>query len=363
MELQRRRARCKPVADKLRSMPREMLSSCNLCGVVEHFVIAWNDRYGLPLRTAMCSNCGLIQMLDRFTPDGYAQFYGDSSYRLLANSYNGLKSDIGFMQREQREYSKQLVRTLEGYVKPLAAGLLMDIGGSTGMIAGRVGKRFGFAPAVLDPSNDEVEAARASGIKGIVGSIETYDNSEQFDLILLCRSIEHLSDLRGSLEKIHSMLRPDGLFYLDAIDYLGSCRRDGAPQVVSKIDHCFWLCQETAPAIFAHMGFEIVATDVSTQPFTLGYVLRRGEPKPLQPIPATWIAEAMRRLRELDSDWRATKNSPNRIEDRLRLNAYRWKKKLGLHKREVDSADEKKGPTAAPNAQPVLERGSLRGNG
>jgi SAM-dependent methyltransferase len=303
-------------------------------------------------------------MADRFTPEGYASFYGDGSYRSLANSYNGIKSEIPDMQAEQRGYALRVVRALEGHISPRNSGHLLDIGGSTGVIAGQVAKRFGLTPTVLDPSEDEIQAARASGLRGIVGSIETFHNTEQFDIILLCQSIEHLSDLRGSLKKIHSLLRSGGLFFCDVVDYLASCRRDGAPQVVSKIDHCYWLCQETAPPIFAHMGFEAVATDVSTDPKTVGYVLRRGEPRPLAPMAAAWITDVARRFRELDADWRASEKHPNRSTDKLRLMAYRLKRELSVHRRAEIPAGGRDGATAVrPRSELTKTPGGPSGAG
>ena len=122
-------------------------------------------------------------------------------------------------------------------------------------------------------------------------------------MILLCRSIEHLLDLRSALRRIRALLTPDGLFYCDIIDYLESCRTTGGPQTVSKMDHCYWLCQETAPLIFRSLGFEIVAATASFDPAVIGYVLRRGEARPVDGASGA-VAYLVRRLREIDADWR-----------------------------------------------------------
>jgi hypothetical protein len=137
-----------------------------------------------------------------------------------------------------------------------------------------------------------------------------------------------LQDLRGSLLNIRALLAPGGLFYCDIVDYLECCRVQGAPEVVSKIDHCFWLCQETAPAIFRTLGFEIVSMHTAGQPDVLGYLLRPCEPgleiRPEETAHA--IHTILRSLREIESDWRHYGRTPCDTADRLRKAAYRAKR-------------------------------------
>jgi SAM-dependent methyltransferase len=326
--LARRRSRCRPVAERVRVLPRQLQLNCNLCGTSRTLILACQDRYGFPIRTGMCPNCGLVFLVDRLTAEAYSAFYGNGVYRLLSNAFNDGQAKVTDIHREQQNYARELIASLRGYVLGADNAQLLDVGGSAGMVAREVAKHLGLRPFVLDPSEAEIAAARSIGVNGAVGSIETFETSDKFAVILLCRSIEHLFDLSASLKKIHTLLQPDGIFYCDVIDYVESCRRIGAPQTVSKIDHCFWLCQESAPAIFRHLGFEIVSINISSQPQVLGYVLRRCQPAPLEPMTNEWVTNTVRKLREIDSEWRASAGVPYDAKDWMFRAMYRLKARV-----------------------------------
>lgn len=117
-------------------------------------------------------------------------------------------------------------------------------------MAREVAREFGLQGTVLDPATDEIEAARAAGLEAIVGSVEDWETEDRFDLILLCRSIEHLFDLKLSLSRIRGLLKPQGLFYCDIADFMEMCRMMGSPETFTKVDHCYWLTQFDRPSDF-----------------------------------------------------------------------------------------------------------------
>jgi len=326
VDLQRRRARCRPVVESLAPLPRESHAACNVCGSAQNLILTDEDRYGFRIRTAMCRQCGLIYMADRFTPDAYSEFYGSGAYRSLSCEFNGTRHKISAIQFEQLHYAAHAVSVLKPYVTREPGAQLLDVGGSTGTIARQFADHFGLSATVLDPAVREVAAARALGLNGVIGSVETYQTDQRYDVILLCRSIEHLCDLRGSLLKIRELLKPGGVFYCDIVDYLECCRSFGAPQVVSKMDHCYWLCQETAPAVFGALGFEIVSVDISFHPTVVGYVLRRAELAD-GCCSAAAVHQIMRHLRSIDAEWREQARVPLDLSHRFRRIGYRWKRR------------------------------------
>jgi len=278
----------------------------------------------------MCANCGLVYLIDRFTAAGYARYYGDGYYRSISSLYNGSRGTVEGIREIQAGYAADLVGAIDGYVKRRNGGQLLDIGGSVGLVARKAADHFGLKATVLEPSPTEAEAARGAGLDAIVGSLEEWNTEERFDLILMCRTIEHLFDLSGSLSKIRSLLREGGLFYCDSVDFLEACRQEGSPQVTTKADHCFWLCQETAPGIFRSAGFEIVSTNTVCGPHYVGFLLRACSPQAEAAVmPSTWIDTQVRRLRETEAEWDASGHVPYDARDRLRRNAYRLKRKIG----------------------------------
>jgi ubiquinone/menaquinone biosynthesis C-methylase UbiE len=325
-ELETRRERCRRVMGSVVLSDRQYVSRCNLCGSERSCVIAYHDRYGLPLRTAMCLGCGLIYLIDRFTQDGYSSFYLDGEYRKLTSAFAGSVATMEDLQADQAAYAQNLIRFLDHRLPQGQDVRLLDIGGSSGEVASELAGRFGIEGTVLDPSREEIEAACRQGLQGIVGSAETWETDQRFDVVLLCRTIEHLYDLRATIAKVRRYLTPGGLFYCDFLDYMELCRMTGPPQTVSKVDHCYWLTLQTAPAIFRAMGFEIVALHVVPKPQFIGCLLRRCVPVPIEPMDWADAESLIREFQQIVTEWERPgppASLPSRVKRKVRVLAAR----------------------------------------
>jgi len=327
-DLEQRRKHCRAEADRLQRLQRETVVSCNVCSSQRHTLVCKTDRYGLPLRMALCLDCGLFYLVDRFSAAGYSDFYSSGAYRTVSSQFNGVTHAIDEVQSNQVSYARNLVRALAGFVPPRRAGKLLDVGGSAGIVARELAKEFGLHGTVLDPATEEVAAARAAGLDAVVGSVEDWNTQDKFDLILLCRSIEHLFDLRHSLARIRELLTPEGLFYCDIADFMEMCRLMGSPETFTKVDHCYWLTQSTALQIFRSLGFELVSMNVVSGEAQVGFLLRACE---MSPEPLKMQAQTLAQVQEIQSierEWRAFGATSLGPKDWLRRKAYRMKRKL-----------------------------------
>lgn len=327
-DLRRRRIRCKPVVERLAKLERTFLPACNICGSDRSAIVSRPDRYGFPARTVMCLDCGLFYLQDRLSDAAYAEFYA-GSYRQLTSLFTGGETQtIEDILADQRSYAQRLIQALEGRLNFAPGARLIDVGGSAGQVALPFRNRFNMDVTVLDPAADEIAAARALGLKGIVSPIEEFTTLDSYNLILFCRTIEHVQDLKSTLAKLRRMLTPDGLLYCDIVDFMELCHLAGHPEAATKIDHCFWLTQETAPWIFRSVGLEIVMADVSLRQPLAGFLLRRCEPSTAQ-RPDPQFAEArLRKLQERASEWQELGRSALDTKDWLRHKAYQLKRRI-----------------------------------
>ncbi|MEW6718167.1 MAG: class I SAM-dependent methyltransferase [Chloroflexota bacterium] len=309
-------------------LEQEFAGECNLCGNEQKALISNQDRYGFPVRTAMCLNCGLIYVLDRFTSKGYSEFYESGSYRQLISCFKDKEQTVQRIRAAQVNYAAGLLFAMQGCLYPQKDARLLDVGGSTGLVASEFARQYGYKATVLDPAPTEIEASRSLGIEAVVDFIETWETSEKFDFVLLCRTVEHLFDLRKALMKIHYLLKPEGLFYCDIADFIEICRREGPPQATTKIDHVYWLTQETAIPAFRSIGFELVSIHTTLPSDQVGFLLRKSEPSLLRPVPFDWIQTQIRRFREIETDWLQYGRKPIDGRDWLKQNAYKLKKKI-----------------------------------
>ena len=214
-----------------------------------------------------CFGCGLVFLSPRMTAEAYAKFY-DGPYRKLVSAFHGREINAETIEAEQWDYALEVKDVLIPYLdfplRPDRNWNLLDIGGSTGVVGHVVAGGFGIAPTVLDPCPAELERAR--GYANVIrGTIESFDPAGRtWDVILLCQTVDHLLDISGSLAKIRTMIAPDGVFWVDIVDY---GRR---PEI--KIDHPYYLTPTTMGAHLRKAGFEVKHVEPAPDGVHVGFV-------------------------------------------------------------------------------------------
>lgn len=244
---------------------KEWLGGCPLCGAWdEHYeTFANRDRYGFRVLSVTCTQCGLNFLPQRMTREAYARFY-ETAYRPLVSAFHGREINAQTIQPEQRVYAQALGDFLEPYVwQGLQA--LLDIGGSTGVVAISLAHRFGLKPTVIDPAPEELALA---GGETIPGFVEDYDpQGRRFDLVTMCQTADHVLDLMGTLKKVRSLLSQYGLFFVDIVDF------EQTREV--KIDHPYNLTRRTMREFLRRAGFDVVCEkDMASK--HIGFVCTRG---------------------------------------------------------------------------------------
>jgi Methyltransferase domain len=254
----------------------ETVDACNLCGSTELETLAKRDRYGYPATFRMCRRCGLGFLSPRLTPAEYGAFY-ERVYRPLVSAYHGRRIDAETVQLDQHRYAHELVGFLRQHLHTPPASVL-DVGGSTGIVAGSVRDVFGSEATVLDPAPAELEVAASAGMEPISGFAEDYDPGERrWDLVLLCQTIDHLLDVCGTLESMRRMTADDGHAFVDILDLLIGARKQGTVEKAAKIDHPYYLTHGTAGAFFLQAGYVPVADRLSDDGHW-GFLLRPSDP-------------------------------------------------------------------------------------
>lgn len=249
--------------------------ACNLCGAREHAIeVAERDRYGYPATFVVCGRCGLGYLCPRLNATQYAHFYSEI-YRPLVSAYHGRRIDAETVQLEQRDYAAGLAAFLLPLL-PSSPRTILDVGGSTGVVASVLAGHLNARATVLDPSPAELAVARAAGMETIAGLVEDFDPGDRsWDLVLLCQTIDHLLDVRSTLAALRRMTAPGGRAFVDIVDVDILVGRTGRIQRAVKIDHPYYLTRPTALALFTLTGFTIVAERV-TDDGHRGFVLSRG---------------------------------------------------------------------------------------
>lgn len=226
--------------------PKEPIQACNLCGGRELRLVGMRDRYGLEAPTAECKGCGLKQLSLRMTPAAYKEFYEGGHYRDLLTKYYGKPFTAQSIENGQRIYAKRLAKWLDPDMAPVRGGLLLDLGGSTGVVAEYLAYTYNLDATVVEPSEREAERARGRGLAVAQVPVSEYANGgNHYDLVTMCQTVDHLLDIKGDLERVRGWVAPGGKFFVDFAH--GGAR---------KIDHPFDLTPATMAAYLTAAGFK-----------------------------------------------------------------------------------------------------------
>lgn len=327
--LRQSRRRCSDMVRVIEDWEWETATACNVCGSQEITLISREDRYGLRHRSGLCRFCGLVFLIDRLTAEGYERFYAEM-YRPLVGAFLGCGESPKRLRASQERYAQDLINSLRGLLQIPDGGRLLDIGGSTGFVSSALAREFGVRALVLDPSPQELEVARQEGHETECGLFESWKgDGRTFDLILCARTIDHFMDLSGALRKMRRLISDDGWLLIDIVDLYQIRDRRGVIDGAFKVDHCYYLYSEIAPAVLASAGWKVVISDIATATERVLYACRPTEASEIEAVPEESISAWLRRL-QLERS--LVSRTPPRLSAyrRLRLTASRTLRRFGL---------------------------------
>jgi 2-polyprenyl-3-methyl-5-hydroxy-6-metoxy-1,4-benzoquinol methylase len=288
------------------SQPKQAQQTCNLCGASEFIILTHRDRYGYPAQAHACRHCGLVFLNPRMTAQAYVRFY-NGIYRPLVSAFHGRLIDARTIQDDQREYAIERAGLIRPFMANAAPKTLLDIGGSTGVVAHHFAREFGLQGTLIDPAPLEVEQAERLGLETVTGLVEEHDfGQRRFDVVIICQTVDHLLDVAGTLARVRQLLSDNGLLFIDIVDFRAAYLRNWAVEAAIKIDHPYYLTERTMVAYLRSSGFEVLRSDYAADHLHVSYVCRPGIAD-VDAMPAVASVDEM--LREV----RFVQNAPHRM--------------------------------------------------
>ena len=283
------------------SQPKQAQQACNLCGASEFVILTHRDRYGYPAQAHACRHCGLVFLNPRMTAQAYGRFY-NGIYRPLVSAFHGRLIDARTIQHEQREYAIERAGFIRPFIANAAPKTLLDIGGSTGVVAHHFAREFGLQGTLIDPAPPEVEQAERLGLETITGLVEEHDfGQRRFDIVIICQTVDHLLDVAGTLTRVRQLLSDDGLLFIDIVDFRAAYLRNWSVEEAIKIDHPYYLTEPTTCAYLRSAGFDVLRSDYAADHLHVSYVCRPGAAdSDLMPT-ASSVDELFREIRFVQS--------------------------------------------------------------
>ncbi len=296
-----RRERIAAVGYDYASQPREAVRICNLCRGTSFVVLTHRDRYGYPAQAQACCNCGLVFLNPRMTAEAYGRFY-DGIYRPLVSAFHGREINAHTIQAEQREYALERVELLRPFMETAGLKTMLDIGGSTGVVAHHVAEAFGLDGTVIDPAPLELEQARRFGLETITGLVEQHDfGYRTFDVVIICQTVDHLLDVSSTLARVRHLMTGNGLLFIDIVDFRAAYLREWSVEDAIKIDHPYYLTQETMTSYLRRAGFEPMRTDYAADHLHVSYVCAPGNADPAATPTVSQVDGLLREVRHVQN--------------------------------------------------------------
>lgn len=279
------------------SLPHEYYESCDLCQWHVFRTISHTDRYGFEGTYQMCEGCGLVFQNPHPTAGGYALFY-EKWYRPLVAALQGRQEDVQALRKDQEAYAAKLMKFLRLHMKAAPIQLSVDLGGSTGCVAKAVQDALGGTCLVVDPSPGELAEARRRGLECEQSLAEEWrPNGRRFDLALICRSVDHLLSISKVLDLVARSLKPGGHLFIDPVDFESWARTMIDYRKMLKIDHMYYLSDETMRWYLKKSGFEVVASDFGAGTH-ISFLARYTGDVQNPVLPTAYARESGRMLRE-----------------------------------------------------------------
>ncbi len=279
------------------AQPKRDVTHCNLCGSERLIVVAHRDRYGFAAQARGCADCGLVFLAPVMTAEAYGNFY-NAIYRPLVSAFHGRLIDHSTLQHEQRAYATERAAFIAPFLAQRHCRTLLDIGGSTGVVAHAWAEAFDLEATIIDPAPLEIAEAQRLGLETITGFVEQYDPGDRrFDVVALCQTIDHLLDISSTLHAVRRVLSDDGLLFVDIVDLRAAYLRTWSIEGAVKIDHPYYLTDETARAYLMRAGLAVQRVDFSADHLHIAYVCKPVAPDPAgRPDPAS-VAKLFREIR------------------------------------------------------------------
>jgi len=226
-----------------------------LFGAEAEVTVAEVERYGIPLRTVLGTQSGLMRSDPYYSEAYLARFYRDH-YRDL---YRPRRFSQSWFFSEQIRSGQRILDRLGGRLP--GRGRVLDIGcGMGGML---VPFSFsGYQVSGCDCGQEYADRGRSLGLDIRVGGPETLASDEKFDLIILSHVVEHVRDPVAFLSRAASLLSDRGVCYIEVPGLLDldRCYQGDVLQYLQNA-HRWHFTSGTLGAVLCRAGLEAMESD------------------------------------------------------------------------------------------------------
>lgn len=223
------------------------------CGGARDSVVAGRDRYGFPLTTKLCMNCGLLRSDPYYSDESLARFYR-AHYRRL---YSGrTKCDEEFFQAQLAQ-GRNILAYVQGIVP---TGKVLEIGCGAGGIL-KAFRDAGWDASGCDYDEEFLAFGRRKGLRLFLGGARNLAADGKADLIIFSHVLEHVRNPLGAILEAKALLKQPGALYVELPGVLSIGEQYGDFAFFLQNAHCWHFCRATLVGFLRRAGFSCLKAD------------------------------------------------------------------------------------------------------
>ena len=246
---------------------RRRVSNCPVCRSTRlHYSFSVSGH-----RVVRCDDCGLLMASPQPSDDELARIYGEDYFLVEKNGVG--QRHVDELKQATADLYLDLLERYHG--KP--GGRLLEIGCGQGDFLVRAAAR-GLTVTGIEYSEHACEVARrklrdAPGSVVVRGEISSAIEEGQYDICACSDVIEHVRDPRLFLERVHKLLRPNGIVFI-ATPTLDSwsARLLKNRWMEFKAEHLFYFRASTLQTLLIDCGFEQIIERPGVKTLSIDYV-------------------------------------------------------------------------------------------
>lgn len=222
------------------------------CGNDEIDIVTSIERHRLHQFVGLCTQCGLMRNNPRLDVNSYRNYYTSGLYRMhggasVSDIYppDGVASQFSRVQTFLAQHDK-------GFSQRRS---IFEVGCNTGYNLYGF-KKLGFEVSGLEPLKEACDAGNVFDLNIIQGELETFSSNKKYDIVMFVETFEHLMNPILALQRVHEIIKDDGVLFIGHIGILRQEWRD--IYKFAQIAHPYNYCLGTLKSVAEASGFQLI---------------------------------------------------------------------------------------------------------
>lgn len=127
-------------------------------------------------------------------------------------------NEVGPVKNKEMKlvYAEKTVRWIKKFIE---TGKVLDIGTGFGFLP-YIAEKMGFKAKGIEINEEKAEWGREQlGVEVKTGDFFTFYTGKKYDIITMNAVLEHFKELQQVVERVHTLLKPEGFLYIEVPRY------------------------------------------------------------------------------------------------------------------------------------------------